>query len=120
MFEVNKALAHARAHVTVRLTKIGYKCKGNLTGVMSEHACADELLNYAPVVINALKKLDPEVAYMEKTEKWLKLRVHGVALDRYMSEDGLEVAREEIELMTGEHLPCAALDQRRYTGRTLR
>jgi hypothetical protein len=66
MFEVNKALAHARAHVTVRLTKTGYKGKGNLTGVVSEHTCADELLNYAPVVINALKNLDPEVAYMER------------------------------------------------------
>ena len=44
---------------------------------------------------------------MEKTEKWLKLRVHGVELDRYMSEGGLDVAREEIELMTGEQLPFA-------------
>ena len=39
---------------------------------------------------------------MEKTEKWLKLRVQTVALGRYMR---LEVAREEIELMAGEHLP---------------
>lgn len=107
MFEVNKALAHARAHVTVRLTKMGYTDKGNLTGVLSENASADELLKYAAVVMAAVKKLDPEVAYMEKTEKWLKLRVHGVALDRYMNEGGLEVAREEIELMTGEHLPFA-------------
>jgi hypothetical protein len=49
-----------------------------------------------------LCKADPEVAYMEKTEKWLKLRVHSIALGRYMR---LEVAREEIELMAGEHLP---------------
>jgi hypothetical protein len=45
MFEVNKALAHARAHVTVRLIKMGYTDKGDLTGVVSENACADELLN---------------------------------------------------------------------------
>ncbi|KAI7712086.1 hypothetical protein KC353_g8529 [Hortaea werneckii] len=107
MFEVNKALAHSRAHVTVRLTQMAYTGKGNLTGVMSENACADELLSYAPAVMTAVKKLDPEVAYMEKTEKWLKLRVHGVALDRYMGEGGMEVAREEIELMTGERLPYA-------------
>jgi hypothetical protein len=54
-----------------------------------------------------LRKADPEVAYMEKTGKWLKLRVYSVALGRYMSEGGLEVAREEIELMAGEHLPFA-------------
>lgn len=107
MFEVNKALAHSRAHVTVRLTQMSYTDKGNLTGVLSENACADELLNYAPVVMAAVRELDPEVAYMEKTEKWLKLRVHGVALDRYMTQGGLDVAREEIELMTGEQLPYA-------------
>lgn len=105
MFEVNKGLAHARAPVTIRLIKMHYTDKGNLTCVMSENASADELLNYAPTVMGAVRKLDPEVAYMEKTEKWLKLRVHGVALDRYMSESGLKLARREIELMTGEQLP---------------
>lgn len=96
MFEVNKALAHAR------VIKMRYTDKGNLTGVVSQNACADELLNYAPAVMATVKTLDPEVFYMEKTERWRKLRVHGVALDRYMSEGGLEVARDEIELMTGE------------------
>jgi hypothetical protein len=107
MFEVNKALTYARAYVTVRLIKMGYTDKGNLTGVVSENACADELLNYAPAVMAAMKKLDPNVAFMEKTEKWLKLRVYGVALDRYIAEGGLDVAREEIEVMTGEQLPYA-------------
>lgn len=107
MFEVNKALELARAHVTVRLIKIGYTEKGNLTGVMSENACAEELLKHAPTVIAAVQKLDPEVTDVEKTEKWRKLRVHGVELDRYMGEGRLEVAREEIELMTGEQLPYA-------------
>jgi hypothetical protein len=31
--------------------------------------------------------------------------VHRIALDRYISEGRLEVAREEIELMIGEQLP---------------
>jgi hypothetical protein len=39
--------------------------------------------------------------------KCRKLRVDGIALDRHMSEGGLDVAREEIEMMTGEQLPCA-------------
>lgn len=105
IFEVNKALANARAHVTVRLIKMRYTEKGNLTSVVSQNACADGLLNYATVLMAAVKKLDPEVVLVEKTEKWRKLRVHGVALDRYMTEGGLELAREEIELMTGEQLP---------------
>jgi hypothetical protein len=74
---------------------------------MRENACAEELLEYAPAVLAVVQKLDPSVINIEKTEKWCKLRVHGVALDRYMSEGGLDLAKEEIELMTGPQLPYA-------------
>jgi hypothetical protein len=107
MFEVNKALANARAHVTVRLIKMGYTDKGNLTGVVGANACADEVFAHAPAVMAAVQKLDADVVYMDKTEKWCKPRVPGVALDRYMTAGGLELARREIELMTGEQLPYA-------------
>lgn len=107
MFEVNKALANARAHVTVRLIKMGYTDKGNLTGVVGENACADEIFAYALAVMAAVQRLDADVVYMDKTETWCKLRVHGVALDRYMAKGGLELARREIELITGERLPYA-------------
>ena len=107
MFEVNKALAHARASVAVRLINLRYTEKGNLSGVVRENACAGDLLEFTPAVMSAVQKLDPAAINVEKTEKWQKLRVHGVALDRYMSEEGLDVAREEIELMTGEQLPYA-------------
>jgi len=102
MFEVNKALAHTRAHVAVRLTNLRYTEKGNLSGVVRENACAGDLLEFTPAVMSAVQKLDPAAINIEKTEKWQKLRVHGVALDRYMSEGGLDVAREEIEMMTCE------------------
>jgi hypothetical protein len=107
MFEVNKALAHAKARVTVRLIKMGYTEKGNLTGVIGENALAEDLFVHAQAVMAAVQKLDPEVVYMDKTEKWCKLRVHGGALDRYMTEGGLEQARREIELMPGKQLPYA-------------
>jgi len=99
MFEDNKALAHARADVTVRVIKMGYTEKGNLTAVMGENACAEELFAHAQAVMAVVQKLDPEVVYMTKTEKWCRLRVHGVALDRYMTESGLDLARREIEVM---------------------
>jgi hypothetical protein len=107
MFEVNKAFANARAHVTVSLIKMGYTEKGNLTSVMGENAYAEDLFAHAQTVMAVVQKLDPEVVYMDKSEKWCKLRVHGVALDQYMTEGGLELARREIELMTGKQLPYA-------------
>lgn len=107
MFEINKALAHARASVAVRLINLKYTEKGNLSGIVSENACADDLFGYAAIVMPTVQKLDHAVVDMEKTEKWRKLRVHGVALDRYLGEGGLDTAREEIEVMTGEQLPYA-------------
>jgi hypothetical protein len=86
---------------------MGYTEKGNLAGVMGENACAEDVFAHAQAVMAAVQKLDPEVVYMDKTGKWCKLHVHGVALDRYMAEGGLELARREIQLMTGEQLPYA-------------
>jgi hypothetical protein len=107
MFEVNKALTHARAHIAVRLINLRYTEKGSLSGVVRENACAEDLLEFTTAVMSIMQKLDPIVINVEKTEKWRKLRVHRVALDRYISKEGLDVAREEIELMTGEQLPYA-------------
>jgi hypothetical protein len=107
MFEVNKALTHARANVPVRLINMGYTEKGHLTGEMGENACAEDLFAYMQAVVALAQKSDPEVVYMDKTEKWCKLRVHGVAPDQYMAEGGFRLARREIELMTGEQLPYA-------------
>jgi hypothetical protein len=80
---------------------------GNLSGLTVEQALADDLLEYAATVLAAARALDPAVTEVEKTEKWRKLRVHGVSLDRYLCGGGLDLAREEIELMTGERLPYA-------------
>ena len=107
MFEINKALAHARVSVAVRLINLKYTEKGNLSDIVSENACADDLFGYPAIVMPTVQKLDYAVVDMEKTEKWRKLRVHGVALDRYLGEGGLDTAREEIEVMKGEQLPYA-------------
>lgn len=104
MFEVNKALAHARAGVSVRLIKMGYTEKGNLTGVMGKNAYVEDLFAYIQAVIAVVQKMDPEVVYIDKTERWCKLRLYSVALDRYIVEGRLDLAREEIELIIGEQL----------------
>jgi hypothetical protein len=81
MFEVNRVLAYARARVTVRVINMGYTERGNLTGMMGENACADNLFAYATAVMAAVQNLDSEVMYMDNTEEWCKLRVHGVAIE---------------------------------------
>jgi hypothetical protein len=41
----------------------------NLTCVMGENACTEDLLVYTQAVMAAVQNLDPEVVYMDKTEK---------------------------------------------------
>jgi hypothetical protein len=43
MFEVNKVLANMRAHITIRLINIRYTNKGNLSAVIRENVCAEDL-----------------------------------------------------------------------------
>jgi hypothetical protein len=85
----------------VRLIKLKYTEKGKLSGVLHENACAEDLLKYASTVMAAVQKLDPTIIDVEKTEKWRKLRVHGL----HWTESGLNLAREEMEVMTGSQLP---------------
>lgn len=101
MFEVNKTLAQAKAEVAVRLINLRYTKKGHLSGLMNETASASDLLRYGAAVFAKAHEVDPTIIDIEKTEKWRKLRIHGVALDRYLNEDGLDLAREEIELTSG-------------------
>jgi len=107
MLAINKALAQAGADPTVRMVGLRYIKAGSLSGLIVEHARADDLLKYAATVLASARALDPSVNEIEKTERWRKLRVHGVSLDRYLCEGGLDLARKEIEFMTGERLPCA-------------
>lgn len=44
MFEFDQALPHVRAHVTVRMVQMRYTEKGDMSDVMRENACAEDLL----------------------------------------------------------------------------
>jgi hypothetical protein len=100
-------LLRTRGQSNSKSDRNGVHGEGNLTGVMSGNACADDLCAYATAVMAPVQNLDSEVIYMNKTEERRKLHVHGVAIDRHMAEGRLELARREIELMTGEKLPYA-------------
>jgi hypothetical protein len=81
MLAINKALAQKGADSTIRMVGLRYTKRGNLSGLTVEHTRADDLLEYAATVLAAARTLDQAVAEVEKTEKWRKLRVHGVSLD---------------------------------------
>lgn len=127
MLAVNRALAQGGADESTRLVGLRYTRRDHLSGLMAECASADDVLEHTDEVMAAARKLDPAVVKLEKTEKWRKLRVHGVSLDRYLGDGGLDLARGEIELMTGESLPYAprwirseGLEERFHSGTVTR
>lgn len=77
MFEVNRALAHARAETEVRTTNLRYTKNGHLSGLMSQNASADDLLRYRSPVFQKAREFDTLIVDLEKTERWRKLRIHG-------------------------------------------
>lgn len=105
---VNRAMANMQAEadrrVEAALQRIAdtleKQPKQNNEG-MSPSIRTDTLPARATVLMTAEKKLDLEVAFVEKTESWRELRVRGVALDRYMTEGGLDPAWEERENSCG-------------------
>jgi hypothetical protein len=99
MFEVNRALANARAHVTVRRIMMGYTDKGNLTGVVGENACADEIFAYAPAVMAAVHR------------KWiidLTLSTHNVGALTSWGIDWDRATTSDLEVIVFAWMPLRA------------
>jgi hypothetical protein len=98
--EVNRALKKAGVPDHIRLDKLRRNEKGVLTGLVGDRTNAEQFLQYNNIILLAARKADPGVIAVESNETWVRLKIHGVSLRRYMKEDpavGLRLLREEIE-----------------------
>jgi hypothetical protein len=109
--EVNRALHKAGVPAHVRLAKLRRNENGVLTGLVEDKTNARQFLQYAELILIAARKADPGVIAVESNETWARLKIHGVQLQRYMSDDpaeGLQLLREEIEAENpGVQVPTA-------------
>jgi hypothetical protein len=87
------------------LLKLSYTEKGQLSGLLGEYSTSQEVLIYKDLLITTARAFDPLVVGVQPTETWIKLKVHGVSLNRYLKPRGLELANEEIELQNKTQLP---------------
>jgi hypothetical protein len=97
---LNRALSNGGMPNFVRAVNAGYAASGHLTVLLQEGAPSSVLVPaYNDTLITAVRKCDPAVISVEISEQWQRVKVHGVPIQRYMnSENGLSLAREEIEL----------------------
>ena len=80
------------------MLKLSYTEKGQLSSLLGEHSTNQEVLNYRNLLITTVRAFNPLVVGVQPTETWIKLKVHGVLLNRYLKPRGLELVNKEIEL----------------------
>ena len=97
---LNRALSNVGMPNFVRAVNAGYAASGHLTVLLQEGTPSNVLVPaYNDMLITAARRYDPAVISVEISEQWQRVKVHGVPVHRYMnSENGLSLAREEIEL----------------------
>jgi hypothetical protein len=103
---LNRALDGAGLPIFMRAVDSGYAASGHLTVLLKEGTPSNTLVPaYNDMLIAAVRRVDPAVVSVEISEQWQRVKVHRVPIQRYMnSNHGLELAREEIELVNSVKL----------------
>ncbi|QGA12365.1 hypothetical protein EYB26_000009 [Talaromyces marneffei] len=99
---LNRALDSAGLPIFMRAVNAGYAASGHLTVLMKEGTPSKVLVPaYNDMLLTAIRRADPAVISVEISEPWRRVKVHRVPIRRYInSSNGLELAREEMEIGT--------------------
>ena len=105
MLALNEALQKVEKPAFVRFSRVGYSPSGAISALLTEKSDAVELLKTrSNPLIRAAKPVDPAVIGVEALERWHRLKVHGMSLERYLGDGKMELFRREIESSTGIRL----------------
>ncbi|ODM16151.1 hypothetical protein SI65_08585 [Aspergillus cristatus] len=97
---INRAVAKERFAAFIRVVDAGYTNTGAITILLEKGTLGSMLLpDYKDLLVTAARQADLAVISVELPEQWYRVKVHGVAIRRYLT-CGLALAREEIELGT--------------------
>lgn len=105
MLALNESLQKAGVDPKVRFSRVRYAPSGSISALLLEKADATMLLpQRSNLLIRAAKTVDDAVVGVEILEQWQRLKVHGMALDRYLGSGKLELLKREVESSTGIQL----------------
>jgi len=97
IFALNEALDREHLPSFLRIYDAGYTKSGALTALLQRGALSSMVLpDYTDLLLTAARQIDPAIIALEASEQWYRLKVHGVAVQRYLTQ-GLGLARREIE-----------------------
>lgn len=82
--EVNKDLAATRVLAYIRIQRLPYNKKGNLSGLMGMTATSSMILPpHRELLLQVARKFDLNIIDVTGNQRWHHLQVHGVDLNRY-------------------------------------
>jgi len=107
LLALNKAMRQWGLPDHIHLLKLGYTGTGAISGLLGEKAIAPMIIPaYSDALIKVAIQFNANITGINQAEQWYRLRVHRVLLDRYLnSENGLKLAKEEIETTQGLSMP---------------
>lgn len=105
---INTALAKANAPPTTRVLLVSPNPKNNLVLLSREDSNAAALLVYKDSIQSAIRSVDEAATTVKPKETWVKIMVHGVALERYNDTDkGMQALQTEIQSLSSTvNLSC--------------
>lgn len=105
MLALNESLQKASVPPHTRFSRVGYLQSGAISALLTEKSSADQLITtHANILIRAAKSVGARIIRVEALERWQRLKVYGMPLERYLGEGKMVLLRRELESSTGIQL----------------
>lgn len=83
LYALNMKFLSMRLPAHIRLIKLGYNQRGNMTGLTSTQTTAEILISkFRKEILQTALKFDPHVKELFANQQWIGLKFHGVELGR--------------------------------------
>ena len=95
--QLNKALKTSKAPSEVMVLSIAFNAKGNAILTLREGCTSTQFLKFCQVVVDTFKGLKIKAKSVEADQQWFKYKLHGVSVEEFNGEKGMQKLKDEIE-----------------------
>jgi hypothetical protein len=104
MAAINNCLYMKGAPHFHRIAHVMHNGKGTITATSAPRVDAKTLItHYWNKMVNAIREVDRAVLDIYELEKWVKLKVHGICLNRFISKGRHGVQKLQLEIQANHH-----------------
>lgn len=105
MLALNESLQKTGITTYTRFSMVGYSQWGAISALLTEKFNAEQLISpHANMLIRVAKAVDAGIIGVEALERWQRLKVHEMSLERYLGEGEMVMLCREINSFMGIQL----------------